>query len=239
MPTISDIENDPQYIRNQNQMKKNIEELTPEQPTVENGPVEQAKGASISAISSTISSGVTAAMGNSSDTSGRELYQALQMTTDKLNTALGEMQKNKFSYAKVEDMCKNITYETGATIGVNFYVYKWYSVNQVIDNQNLITDVGCDNYKDIDIDGIQTTTLFKNGGDIFLKEAKKIDDIKASIAEGLNKTATEYEKLISNVQEISSTLSEIKIPGINLSEDFSIYAEQIKTLKNQLLELTK
>lgn len=215
-------------------MKENeTEVINPQIPTVENAPIEVPKQSEF--IDPPVPAGLTE---SKKSTKERELDQGLQTTINKLDIALKEMQNNNFSYNKVSDMCKSVDYVTGATIGVNFYVYQWYSVDQARNNKNLTTDVGCDNYKDDKVDRLQKTTLYEKGGEIYLNEAEKIKKIQADLSNSINKVATEYENLVKNFQNISSELSQIKVPGIDLSGDFSNYARQIGKLKDKLLELT-
>lgn len=170
-------------------------------------------------------------------TGNRKLDEAITKLLKDLSNATTTVSKNKFTYENFMDKCNNISYQNKGLVGVNFYVYKWFSNDEVKANPNLVTDVGCDNYKDIDLEGLSDCSFAKNGGDIYINEAKKIKEFQDQLNKEINRIVEGYTEFSNSLAEISSELSEINIPKVNLSNDFSKYKEEFEMINTALQDL--
>ena len=166
----------------------------------------------------------------SSNDSGRKLDSSLNTIISDLNDSIADLAPLNFSYNKLEQKCK-INYLNKATIGVNFYAYEWFNEKEA---QFRVTDVGCDNYVDVKIDGIKYTDFYTNGADIYLDEATKIQQFNNKLAAEYERITDGYAKISNSLQNISDELSEISIPGINLSHDYSAYATAFSNINTKL-----
>ncbi len=174
-------------------------------------------------------------MGRSS-TKTEGLDESLDNLDSTIDKYISEIKEKKFSYDEFIKKCKSIKYQNKGDLGINFYVYHWYDKDEARKNQtNLITDVGYDNYKDIELTNLHDVDFENNGSEIYKEAiANQLDSFLTSVNNELGRIDKDYTKIKEELTKISDNLAEIKLPNVNLSQDYMEIANKFDNIRKKI-----
>lgn len=159
----------------------------------------------------------------------KTLNEIFSKTVTNLDNSIQEVESSKFLYGELCEMCK-FSYLNEATIGVNFY--------RNYDEDAEVVDYGCDNYKDVYVDGVKCIEFYDHGAEIYLDEnaiGSTIYYFHNDLSNEYKRIQEIYDKQISaTFSEITDELKDISIPGVDLTDILSTYFNNIGTITARL-----